>query len=92
MRTLIAALALAAVIGSPALAQQTRRQAPDQSWTGHGPARLNAQGRYTDGRVHSSNPAFAVYDSAGVYAGSDPDPQVRDMLRRDNPFNPPDDR
>lgn len=92
MRTLITALALAAVIGSPALAQQSKRQAADQYWTGQGPARLNAQGRHTDGRVHSSNPAYDVYDSAGVYAGSDPDPNVRYDLRRNNPNNPNDSR
>lgn len=92
MRTLITALALAAVIVSPACAQQTKRQAAEQSWMPPGPARLDAQGRYTDGRVHSGNPAFDVYDSSGVYAGSDPDPNVRDMLRRDNPFNPRDSR
>ncbi len=92
MRTLITALALAALISLPALAQQTKRKATAQSWVPPGPARLDAHGRYTDGRIHSSNPAFDVYDSSGVYAGSDPDPQVRDMLRRDNPFNPRDDR
>lgn len=92
MRTFVVVLALAAVIGSSASAQQTKRQSSPQSWVPPGPARLDAQGRFTDGRIHSSNPAFDVYDSSGVYAGSDPDPHVRDMLRRDNPFNPRDSR
>jgi hypothetical protein len=90
MRIFVTALTLAAVISAPALAQQSRRQSNDNSWMPPGPARLDAQGRLTDGRVHSPNPSFDVYDSSGVYAGSDPDPNVRDMLRRDNPFNPRD--
>jgi Ni/Co efflux regulator RcnB len=92
MRIFVTALVVAAVIGAPAMAQQSRRQSTENNWMPPGPARLDAQGRLTDGRVHSSNPSFDVYDSSGVYAGSDPDPNVRDMLRRDNPFNPRDSR
>ncbi len=92
MKTLIAALVLTAMILSEASAQQTKRQRSENSWIPPGPARLDAHGRWTDGRVHSSNPAFDVYNSSGVYAGSDPDPHVRDALRRDNPFNPRDSR
>jgi len=36
----------------------------------------------TDGRRASANPAHNVYVN-GYYAGSDPDPFVRSMLRRD---------
>jgi hypothetical protein len=32
---------------------------------------------------HSANPAWDVYDSRGVYVGSDPDPRVRGELLRD---------
>jgi hypothetical protein len=32
---------------------------------------------------HSSNPAFDVYDGAGRYVGSDPDPRIRMELLRD---------
>ena len=35
-------------------------------------------------RPHSPNPAWDVYWNDGVYAGSDPDPLIRDMLRRDD--------
>ncbi len=92
MRIPIVVLALAAMTASPAIAQQGKRQAADPYWAQQGQWRSNVPGRYTDGRVHSSNPAFDVYDSAGVYAGSDPDPNVRYDLRRNNPNNPNDSR
>jgi hypothetical protein len=38
-----------------------------------------------DGRYHSPNPQWDVYRDNGEYAGSDPDPLVRLMLRRDDP-------
>ena len=34
-------------------------------------------------RIHSTNPAFDVYDTRGWYLGSDPDPTVRAMIQRD---------
>jgi hypothetical protein len=37
------------------------------------------------GRYHSPNPQWDVYRDNGEYAGSDPDPHVRLMLRRDDP-------
>ncbi len=36
----------------------------------------------SDGRRHSSNPAFDVYDTRGWYVGSDPDPTIRADLAR----------
>ena len=39
-----------------------------------------------DGRIHSPNPAFDVYDTQDRYIGSDPDPFIRNDLAR----NPPD--
>jgi len=38
-------------------------------------------------RPHSPNPAWDVYFTDGTYAGSDPDPFIRDMLQRDDPRN-----
>jgi hypothetical protein len=35
-------------------------------------------------RPHSPNPAWDVYNSLGYYIGSDPDPLIRDELRRDS--------
>jgi hypothetical protein len=78
MKTLVAAVALVAAIASPALARTHVRvqHVPDQS---------SAYGAYgqTDGRQHSSNPAYDVYDDSGHYVGSDPDPLIRLELRRD---------
>ena len=39
----------------------------------------------SDGRVHSPNPAFDVYDTNGNYIGSDPDVAIRNELMRDPP-------
>src|SRR3977135_779477 len=44
-----------------------------------------AYGVRTDGRAHSSNPAYDVYVD-GWYAGSDPDPSIRDQLQMDPPW------
>jgi hypothetical protein len=37
------------------------------------------------GRYRSANPQWDVYRDNGEYAGTDPDPRVRLMLRRDDP-------
>jgi hypothetical protein len=34
-------------------------------------------------KKYSTNPAYDVYDTRGWYVGSDPDPTIRSMLRRD---------
>ena len=36
-------------------------------------------------KTHSTNPSFDVYNSRGVYVGSDPDPRIREDLQRDQP-------
>jgi hypothetical protein len=74
---LAAALAIAAVTG--ASAQQVYVNKPAASWS-------NAQGAFAQAparRAHSVNPAYDVYDAAGNYLGSDPDPLVRFNLLRD---------
>ena len=35
-------------------------------------------------KQHSANPAWDVYDSRGVYVGSDPDSRIRMHLQRDH--------
>ncbi len=42
-----------------------------------------ATGALAATKKHSINPSFDVYDSRGVYVGSDPDPRVRLELQRD---------
>jgi hypothetical protein len=75
--------AMAIILGvtSGALAATAHRQ--------HGANPLSAYGANWDAfgaaqhPRHSPNPAWDVYNSEGHYVGSDPDPLVRDELRRD---------
>jgi hypothetical protein len=41
--------------------------------------------RTTDGRVHSPNPAYDVYDTSNQYISSDPDAFIRNDLARNPP-------
>jgi hypothetical protein len=72
------ALALATVLASPAFAQPTfvNRDAYAQSELG--PSRLA-----TNGYRHSPHRSWDVYNTNDRYVGSDPDPNVRDMIARD---------
>lgn len=94
MKTLLATAALAVAVSavSPASAQSQNYQ----RWPGLGAfaqdAPMTAQQRRNlvrsralgpDGRMHSSNPAYDVYD--GRYISSDPDPFIRNELLRDPP-------
>jgi hypothetical protein len=54
---------------APLTSQQRRNLARAQVWR-------------PDGRVHSPNPAFDVYDTQGRYISSDPDPFIRNELAR----------
>jgi hypothetical protein len=84
MKTLIATLAVTAALATPTFAQTRNQVRPyDESIYGRD---LNAYGsagtnRSRDGRMidRRSN----VYDQRGNYVGSDPDPTIRDQLRRD---------
>ena len=77
MKTLLATVALAAVVASPALAQTTRR-APVQQY----PSQFEQTYGRSEGQPRSANPSYDVYER-GQYLGSDPDPNVRLELRRD---------
>jgi hypothetical protein len=78
MKVLIATVALAAVVATPVLAQTAVRRAPTQQ----GVPPYDQSNGQSDIRPHSVNPAYDVYDG-GHYVGSDPDPNVRQQLRRD---------
>jgi hypothetical protein len=94
MKALLAATALIVAVSaaSPTLAQvyYTDRW-NDQALGAYAQTPLIAQqrrylvGPYGDGRIHSPNPAFDVYDTQGRYIGSDPDPFIRNDLARDPP-------
>ena len=79
MKTLLATAALVALIASPVLAQSVDRQITVRSQQTM-PA---SQFSRTDSQRHSTNPAHDVYDAAGRYVGSDPDPRVRQNLVND---------
>ena len=94
MRTLLATAALVAVVstGSPATAQVYGDRWDNQALGAFAQAPLAVQQRRSfvrvqrsDGRIHSPNPAFDVYDTGGQYVSSDPDPFIRNELARDPP-------
>ena len=95
MKTLLATAALVAVVstGSPATAQVYYGDRwGDQALGAFAQAPLAVQQRrylarqqVWDGRIHSPNPAYDVYDTSGQYISSDPDPFIRNELARDPP-------
>ncbi len=78
MKTLLATVALAAVVASPALAQTTRRAPPVQQY----PSQFDQTYGRSESQPRSGNPSYDVYEN-GQYLGTDPDPNVRLELRRD---------
>ena len=94
MKTLLATAALVAVVstGSPATAQVYGDRWDNQALGAFAQAPLAVQQRRYlvrqqgwDGRIHSPNPAYDVYDTSGQYISSDPDPFIRNELMRDPP-------
>ena len=76
-RALIAALVVTAALATPSFAQ-TRYQVPP-----HKPD-LGSYGSYgTLGPRTIHRSPYSVYSIRGNYIGADPDPRVRDQLRRD---------
>jgi hypothetical protein len=92
MKTLLATAALVVVVsaGSPASAQVYSDRSDGQALGAFAQLTpLTAQQRRNlvraqnpGGRVHSTNPAYDVYDTQGNYLGSDPDPFIRNDLAR----------
>ena len=94
MKTLLATAALVAIVstGSPATAQVYGDRWDNQALGAFAQAPLAVQQRrylarqqVWDGRIHSPNPAYDVYDTSGQYISSDPDPFIRNELARDPP-------
>jgi len=84
MKILLTTVALAAVLATPALSQTTQKQS--RTYDPYAYARENANPNDSQSRARvrpSPNSSNDVYDVRGNYVGSDPDPQVRDQLRRD---------
>jgi hypothetical protein len=76
MKIIAAALALTTMLASPAWAASKAKAV-----TSRRPDVSIQQSR----RPQSHNPQWDVYRTDGSYAGSDPDPNVRLNLLRDNP-------
>jgi len=70
------ALALATVLASPAFAQSARVN----PWDGY---QAYAQYAPANAARHSPHRSWDVYNTNGRYVGSDPDPNVREMIARD---------
>jgi hypothetical protein len=85
MKLIVAALVLAVAAASPALAQskskKTRAAPETRAWQ----VPTATWGGAVQRRPRSSHPQWDVYRDNGEYAGTDPDPHVRAMLRRDDP-------
>ena len=85
MKTLFAAVALAAVLASPALAQTVKKGRAAAAYLQQTPGQaFAAQPLVLQRRPHSPNPGYDVYGWQGDYVGSDPDPHVRRMLQSDS--------
>jgi len=89
-KTLLTTLAFSVALATPAVSQtadRTEQLAQYQPRT-YNNNDYNAYARDRDVRVipradRSINRRNDVYDQRGDYVGSDPDPRVRDQLRRD---------
>lgn len=85
MKMRITMVVLAALLATPALAQTAQRQPrPYDPFAYAREQNGNPSDYQSRARVRpSANPRNDVYDIQGRYVGSDPDPLVRDQLRRD---------
>jgi len=84
MRTLIAATMLAGLVATPVFAQSNERPTTPIN----PPAVTAPNGTVGQGRPNappSTDRGNDAYNSRGNYVGSDPDPRIRDELKRDQP-------
>src|SRR5262245_34644769 len=90
MKKLIAAVSvaagLAAIIASPALAQNGKHRQVRDPYAVSNPFSAYAAapyGSYRPAQRRSARGSYSVYDTSGNRIGSDPDPTVRDQLAHD---------
>ena len=83
MKMLVAAVALASLLTSPAFAQYGGWQSPSRAYAEEVQPYAGFHGYNVFRR--STNSTFDVYDTRGRYVGSDPDPRIRSMLQHDPP-------
>jgi len=79
MTGFVAAIILGAAAAAPAIGESSKVRAARPA-VSHAP--IPSYGIRSDGRAHSTNPAYDVYVD-GKYAGSDPDSRIRAELARD---------
>jgi len=89
MKLFAAGLVLAIAATSPALGQTKSKKARVASEPKAWQAPAVIWGGAANRRPRSPNPQWDVYRSNGDYAGTDPDPHIRAMLRRDDPNGDP---
>jgi hypothetical protein len=89
MKLFAAGLVLAIAATSPAVGQtkskKARVAAEPKAWQAPAVTPAATWGGAPNRRPRSPNPQWDVYRDNGEYAGSDPDPHIRAMLRRDDP-------
>ncbi len=89
MKSIVAAVALSVAVASPAAGKSKGKKRHIHARPAAHAVQVAPQPRAVyaqpDHRPHSPNPQWDVYRSNGEYAGSDPDPHVRLMLRLDDP-------
>ena len=85
MKRLIATVVLAAALASSALAQQQTAPSPNQPIVQEPPATLGQGVRQPSAPVLPPDPNTGVYDSKGNLIGADPDPRIREEIKRDPP-------
>ena len=84
LATVSLAAGLAAVIASPALAQNSKHRQVRDPYAVSNPFSAYAAAPYSYRPVRpSARGSYSVYDIRGNRIGSDPDPDVRNQLARD---------
>ena len=82
MKTLLATVALATLLSSAADAQYRVRRGYYGGYYG-AYAQVPPSAAYRSYGFYRSPYPYTVYDIRGRYVGADPDPRIRDQLRRD---------
>ena len=83
LTTVSLAAAVAAVIASPALAQNGKHRHSRDAYAASSPYASYAAPYGSYRAQRPSARGYSVYDTRGQYVGSDPDPTVRSQLAHD---------
>ena len=83
MKAFATGLALLIALTSPEAAFAKAKKGPVHPIVSEAPVYITGSYWGLARRPHSPNPAWDVYRINGHYVGSDPDPNVRLMLRKD---------